>query len=254
MTHLRATSRRARMPSAFTRPNGATRCSRWCKPARRAGEPFDEEMQIVTLKGRRAWVRSVGHAVRNEAASSHGSRAPCRRSRRTAIAPGTLLRHTVSMGGAMGSGEAFATVDREGRFTYCQRAGRAAAGQAGARTAGPADLELVPEDRARCAWRSSSGAALESNSAARGGGTRRAPVQPHRDARLSLRRGPGRPSARRDGAAQVAGAAEAAGEQHRAAERHRHHHRGRARSIRRGRASCSSTKHSSGAPATARTR
>ena len=32
--------------------------------------------------------------------------------------PGTLLRHTVSMGGAMGSGEAFATVDREGRFTY----------------------------------------------------------------------------------------------------------------------------------------
>ena len=32
--------------------------------------------------------------------------------------PGTLMRHTVSMGGAMGSGEAFATVDREGRFTY----------------------------------------------------------------------------------------------------------------------------------------
>jgi diguanylate cyclase (GGDEF)-like protein/PAS domain S-box-containing protein len=31
---------------------------------------------------------------------------------------GTLMRHTVSMGGAMSSGEAFATVDREGRFTY----------------------------------------------------------------------------------------------------------------------------------------
>ncbi len=83
-----------------------------------AGEPFDEEMQIVTLKGRRAWVRSVGHAVRNEAGviarvegavqeiAPHGHR------------HGTLLRHTVSMGGAMGSGEAFATVDREGRFTY----------------------------------------------------------------------------------------------------------------------------------------
>ncbi|HWI83803.1 sensor domain-containing protein [Ramlibacter sp.] len=82
------------------------------------GEPFDEEMQIVTLGGRRAWVRSVGHAVRDEDGSivrvegavqeiaPHGHRA------------GTLLRHTVSMGGAMSSGEAFATVDREGRFTY----------------------------------------------------------------------------------------------------------------------------------------
>jgi diguanylate cyclase (GGDEF)-like protein/PAS domain S-box-containing protein len=82
------------------------------------GEPFDEEMQIVTLQGRRAWVRSIGHAVRDDDGrivrvegavqeiAPHGHRA------------GTLLRHTVSMGGAMSSGEAFATVDREGRFTY----------------------------------------------------------------------------------------------------------------------------------------
>jgi diguanylate cyclase (GGDEF)-like protein/PAS domain S-box-containing protein len=82
------------------------------------GEPFDDEMQIVTLKGRRAWVRTMGHAVRDESGdivrvegavqeiAPHGHRV------------GTLLRHTVSMGGAMGSGEAFATVDRDGRFTY----------------------------------------------------------------------------------------------------------------------------------------
>ena len=31
------------------------------------GEPFDEEMQIVTLSGRRAWVRTLGHAVRDAA-------------------------------------------------------------------------------------------------------------------------------------------------------------------------------------------
>ena len=31
-----------------------------------AGEPFDEEMQIVTLKGRRPWVRTIAHAVRDE--------------------------------------------------------------------------------------------------------------------------------------------------------------------------------------------
>ena len=82
------------------------------------GEPFDEEMQILTLRGRRAWVRSVGQAVRNPAGeiervqgvvqeiAPHGHRA------------GTLLWHTVSMGGAMSSGEAFATVDHEGRFSY----------------------------------------------------------------------------------------------------------------------------------------
>ena len=31
---------------------------------------------------------------------------------------GTLLRHTVRLGGATGSGDAFATADREGAFTY----------------------------------------------------------------------------------------------------------------------------------------
>ncbi len=82
------------------------------------GKPFDDEMQIVTLKNRRAWVRTVGHAVRDESGAivrvegavhevaPHGHRL------------GTLSRHTVSMGGAMGSGEAFATIDRQGRFTY----------------------------------------------------------------------------------------------------------------------------------------
>jgi diguanylate cyclase (GGDEF)-like protein/PAS domain S-box-containing protein len=82
------------------------------------GEPFDDEMQIVTLKGRRAWVRTIGHSVRDsegvivrvegavQEIAPHGHR------------PGTLLGHTVSLGGAMGSGEPFATIDREGRFTY----------------------------------------------------------------------------------------------------------------------------------------
>jgi diguanylate cyclase (GGDEF)-like protein/PAS domain S-box-containing protein len=84
----------------------------------REGASFDEEMQIVTCKGRRAWVRTIGHAVRDDAGrivriegavqeiAPHGHKA------------GTLSRHTVSMGGAMGSGEAFATIDLEGRFTY----------------------------------------------------------------------------------------------------------------------------------------
>ncbi|HMA06726.1 MAG TPA: PAS domain-containing protein, partial [Ramlibacter sp.] len=59
------------------------------------GEPFDEEMQIRTLQGRRTWVRSIGHAVRDregdivrvegavQEITPHGHRA------------GTLLRDTV---------------------------------------------------------------------------------------------------------------------------------------------------------------
>jgi len=82
------------------------------------GEPYDEEMQVLTLKGRRLWVRTIGHAVRD----SHGKILRIEGAVQE-ISPqghraGTLMRHTVSMGGAMSGGEAFATIDREGRFTY----------------------------------------------------------------------------------------------------------------------------------------
>jgi len=103
---------------AFYAPEWREQVKRLVQDCAERGEPFDEEMQIVTLQGRRAWVRSIGHAVRDPSGAvvrvegavqeiaPHGHRA------------GTLLRHTVSMGGAMSSGEAFATVDRAGRFTY----------------------------------------------------------------------------------------------------------------------------------------
>jgi diguanylate cyclase (GGDEF)-like protein/PAS domain S-box-containing protein len=83
-----------------------------------AGEPFDEEMQIVTLAGRRAWVRTVGQAVRNAAGEIVRVEGAVQEIAPRGHRAGTLLRHTVSMGGAMGSGEAFATVDQGGRFTY----------------------------------------------------------------------------------------------------------------------------------------
>ena len=82
------------------------------------GEPFDAEMQIVTRLGRRSWVRTIGQAVRDAAGEIIRVEGAVQE-----IAPhthrmGTLLRHTVSMGGAMGSGEPFATIDKDGRFTY----------------------------------------------------------------------------------------------------------------------------------------
>src|SRR3569832_82172 len=82
------------------------------------GTPFDEEMQIVTRKGRRAWVRTVGQAVLDETGDVIRIEGAVQEIAPHGYPQGTLMRHTVSMGGAMGSGEAFATVDRQGRFTY----------------------------------------------------------------------------------------------------------------------------------------
>src|SRR5205814_7323711 len=75
-------------------------------------------MQIVTLKGRRAWVRTIGQAVLDETGEVIRVEGAVQEIAPHGYHPGTLMRHTVSMGGAMGSGEAFATVDRQGRFTY----------------------------------------------------------------------------------------------------------------------------------------
>jgi diguanylate cyclase (GGDEF)-like protein/PAS domain S-box-containing protein len=82
------------------------------------GTPFDTEVQIVTLQGRRAWVRCVGQAVRDAQGRITGVQGLLQEIAPHGYPPGTLLRHTVSMGGAMGSGEAFATIDGEGRITY----------------------------------------------------------------------------------------------------------------------------------------
>jgi diguanylate cyclase (GGDEF)-like protein/PAS domain S-box-containing protein len=82
------------------------------------GTPFDEEMQIVTLKGRRAWVRTLAQAVLDETGDVVRVEGAVQEIAPHGYRPGTLMRHTVSMGGAMGSGEAFATIDRQGRFTY----------------------------------------------------------------------------------------------------------------------------------------
>jgi diguanylate cyclase (GGDEF)-like protein/PAS domain S-box-containing protein len=82
------------------------------------GEPFDEEMQIVTRSGRRAWIRTIGHPVRDAGGAIVAVEGAVQDIAPHGHRKGTLLRHTVSMGGAMGSGEAFATIDRGGRFTY----------------------------------------------------------------------------------------------------------------------------------------
>lgn len=85
---------------------------------RRYRRIFRQEAQVLSLDGRRIWVRAIGHAVRDRTASVVRVRGALQEIAPPNYSHGTLLRHTVSMGGAMGSGEAFVTLDRDGRLSY----------------------------------------------------------------------------------------------------------------------------------------
>ena len=51
----------------FSAPEYRRRIRKVFKDCLKKGDPFDEELQIVTGSGRRVWVRTVGTAVRGEA-------------------------------------------------------------------------------------------------------------------------------------------------------------------------------------------
>lgn len=82
------------------------------------GTAFDVEVQILTLQGQRAWVRCVGQPVRDGAGAVIAVEGLVQEIAPPAHVQGTLLGHVMSMGGAMGSSEAFVTADREGRITH----------------------------------------------------------------------------------------------------------------------------------------
>ena len=90
-------------------------CVRACEEQ---GEPFDLEVQLQSPQGRRTWVRCVGQPWRDAQGQVIGCEGLVQEIAPAGYAPGTLLRHTVSMGGALGSGEAFVTIDRQGRITH----------------------------------------------------------------------------------------------------------------------------------------
>ncbi|MEJ8840428.1 sensor domain-containing protein [Ramlibacter sp. AN1133] len=82
------------------------------------GTPFDLEVQLHTMQGRRIWVRCVGQPLRDEHGAIIGTEGLVQEIAPAGYQPGTLMRHTVSMGGALGGAEAFATIDRQGRISY----------------------------------------------------------------------------------------------------------------------------------------
>jgi diguanylate cyclase (GGDEF)-like protein/PAS domain S-box-containing protein len=82
------------------------------------GVSFDVEVQIESMQGRRTWVRCVGQPLRDEAGAVVGAEGLVQEIAPAGYPAGTLLRHSVSMAGALGSGEAFVTVDPQGRISY----------------------------------------------------------------------------------------------------------------------------------------
>ncbi|MCD6076472.1 MAG: diguanylate cyclase domain protein [Ramlibacter sp.] len=88
------------------------------RACREQGVPFDVEVQLHSMQGRRVWVRCVGQPLRAADGSLSGAEGLVQEIAPPGHAPGTLMRHTVSMGGALGSGEAFVTIDRQGRISY----------------------------------------------------------------------------------------------------------------------------------------
>lgn len=100
------------------------------------GTPFDVEVQVDSVQGRRIWVRCVGQPLRDASGAIAGVEGLVQEIAPAGYSPGTLLRHTVSMGGALGSGEAFATVDRQGRISYANEQAEQLLGAAGEALAG----------------------------------------------------------------------------------------------------------------------
>ncbi|TFZ03731.1 bifunctional diguanylate cyclase/phosphodiesterase [Ramlibacter humi] len=78
------------------------------------GREFDEESQVILPGGNRRWVRSIGQPLRDGAGQIAGAYGAVQEIAPRGLQPGTLLR----MGAALESGEAFATVDRNGQYTF----------------------------------------------------------------------------------------------------------------------------------------
>jgi diguanylate cyclase (GGDEF)-like protein/PAS domain S-box-containing protein len=107
---------------AFVAPESREDVQALVRRCAQQGEPFDCEVQVLRHgSNRRVWVRLLGQAVRD--ASSRvirveGAVQPLAQSPPAdADASGGMLRDTAGWGLA-GEGGGFATLDREGRFTY----------------------------------------------------------------------------------------------------------------------------------------
>ncbi|MBK5205769.1 MAG: EAL domain-containing protein [Polaromonas sp.] len=81
--------------------------------------PFDVEVQIITARGQRLWVRSLGEAIRNSSGSIVRILGVLQNLTERKLAAQESRRLTMRLSTTLASiTDAFVTLDREGRFTY----------------------------------------------------------------------------------------------------------------------------------------
>lgn len=85
----------------------------------RDGKPYDEELQIITARGRRVWVRTIGHAVRDSSGKIikvQGSFQDITETKRAWQEVNRLAERLMTILESIT--DAFFTVDRDWHFTY----------------------------------------------------------------------------------------------------------------------------------------
>ena len=88
----------------------------------REGGPFDEEMELITARNRRIWVRSIGEGIRDESGVITRIQGAFQDITEKKQAEATAERMAARMVTTLESiTDAFYTVDREWRFTYLNR-------------------------------------------------------------------------------------------------------------------------------------
>jgi PAS domain S-box-containing protein len=86
------------------------------------GVPFDEEMQIVTARNRRVWVRAIGEAVRDEAGKITRMQGALQDVSEHKEAQEETRRMAARLTATLESiTDAFLTIDREWRFSFLNR-------------------------------------------------------------------------------------------------------------------------------------
>ena len=81
--------------------------------------PFDEEVEVLTARGQRLWVRSLGEAIRDASGTVVRIQGVLKNLMERRRAAQESLSLTMRLSTTLASiTDAFATLDREGRFTY----------------------------------------------------------------------------------------------------------------------------------------
>ena len=86
------------------------------------GTPFDEELEIISARGRRIWVRTIGEAVRDPDGAIAQVRGAIQDISKRKSTEAELRRLESRLSGAMEAmSDAFLTVDRDCRYSYVNR-------------------------------------------------------------------------------------------------------------------------------------